>query len=181
MKIAVITDESLASERMTGADYYDMNSPLALMEETEGYDQVLINCLATEANLTQAYNILKPAGILMITTSQPNILEVDVKITGFINITMSHDQLIAQKPNWKVGESVSIKISPIATKWKFGALNLDDDDLVDEDELLTESVITIPKTAGCGSELAAGKKRACKDCSCGNHSIATNYIYECFR
>lgn len=75
-------------------------------------------------------------------------------------------QIIGEKPSYKIGSSVALSFAKEPQNvWK-----LDDaveDDLIDEDDLLDEEDLKKPTESSlrvCGT---TGKRKACKDCSCG--------------
>jgi hypothetical protein len=102
-------------------------------------------------------------------------LALDLKIQGFLDIMAAKDPLsgerfvVCQKPGWEVGAAASVVIPTTEAegkKWKMDTGDLADGDLIDESELLDKE-FTLPVPAACGPPEAGGKKRACKDCTCG--------------
>jgi len=78
----------------------------------------------------------------------------------------------AKKPSFEPGAAMALKSFPISTTsktWILTASETADDDLITEDELLTEEDFAKPdpnlKKATCGVD--APKKKACKNCTCG--------------
>ncbi|RLU19723.1 hypothetical protein DMN91_008280 [Ooceraea biroi] len=75
-------------------------------------------------------------------------------------------KVLANKPSFEVGSSVPLSFAKKQTNvWKLD--DPVDEDLIDEDELLDESDFAKPDEASlrvCGT---TGKRKACKDCSCG--------------
>ncbi|XP_014243301.1 anamorsin homolog [Cimex lectularius] len=71
------------------------------------------------------------------------------------------------KPNFEIGSSAKINLNvpeDVANVWKVDA---DDDDIIDSNELLDEADLQKPDPSSlkvCGT---TGKKKACKNCSCG--------------
>lgn len=73
----------------------------------------------------------------------------------------------ANKPSFEVGSSIPLSFAKKQTTnvWK-----LDDpveEDLIDEDELLDESDLVKPDASSLRVCSTTGKRKACKDCSCG--------------
>ncbi|XP_015579215.1 LOW QUALITY PROTEIN: anamorsin homolog [Ricinus communis] len=68
----------------------------------------------------------------------------------------------AKKPSWKIGSSFALKKS---TKGSV-KVNLDDD-LIDEDSLLTEEDMKKPPIAPGGDCEVGSTRKACKNCTCG--------------
>ncbi|XP_011881777.1 PREDICTED: anamorsin homolog [Vollenhovia emeryi] len=72
----------------------------------------------------------------------------------------------ASKPPFEVGSSMPLSLAKKATNvWK-----LDDpveEDFIDEDELLDESDLAKPDASSLRVCATTGKRKACKDCSCG--------------
>ncbi|CAN6463439.1 unnamed protein product [Victoria cruziana] len=69
--------------------------------------------------------------------------------------------LSARKPHWKVGSSFSIKKAPKS----FPRIQIEDD-LIDEDSLLTEEDLKRPELPIGDCEVGSTRK-ACKNCTCG--------------
>jgi hypothetical protein len=103
-----------------------------------------------------------------------------LKWNGFTNVIVTETGITAENDNIEV-ESVPLPFMNKATNntnaWKVSAEDGDDineydneDELIDEDALLDEEDRKKPdpnslKGPACGPE--SGKKKACKDCSCG--------------
>jgi len=72
-----------------------------------------------------------------------------------------------QKPDMELGASAALPVQQRKV-WTMSAVDLAEGDLVDEDALLDDG---LEFTRGCGPEGESkgegGKKRACKNCSCG--------------
>ena len=82
--------------------------------------------------------------------------------------------VVATKPNYEVGGVAAIKLPPKATTAMNGER---EDDLIDEDLLLAgdTSLTQRGDKGGCGIDnegaIIPGKKRACKNCSCGKSYV----------
>ena len=140
------------------------------------------------------FRLLKPKSKLAIVAiadrALGQVLATDLKIQGFVDIMAAKDIatgerfVVCAKPDWGIGAAVAFTKSAITTssapstaKWTMTADDLADGDLVDENELLNDGIdVTAASSSssigggGCGPENAnvvAGKKRACKNCSCG--------------
>ncbi|XP_019118849.2 anamorsin [Larimichthys crocea] len=106
--------------------------------------------------------------------------------TGYQGNTLSRVRVSASKPNFEVGSSSQIKLSfgkktpkpaekpaldPNTVKmWTLSANDMGDDDvdLVDSDALLDEEDLKKPDPASLKVSCRdSGKKKACKNCSCG--------------
>lgn len=79
-------------------------------------------------------------------------------------------EIIVQKSSFEIGSSMPLNFKTKQTNvWKLNNIedNLEEEDLIDEDELLDEDDIIKPDITSlkvCGT---TGKRKACKDCSCG--------------
>lgn len=74
---------------------------------------------------------------------------------------------IASKPNYEIGSAMKLSFAKKAAPAKVWKLDDDDDEEIDEDDLLDEEDKKKPDEASlrvCGT---TGKRKACKDCSCG--------------
>jgi hypothetical protein len=136
---------------------------------------------------------LKPKGILVtfeiiennnITVEQ---IESEYKLNGFINlkITKSDSGLVvvnAEKPNFEVGSTRKLNFSkknnvdaakPVANKiWQLNDDDIGESDLINTDDLLDEADLKKPivnlDKFDCGTtDNSTGKRKACKNCSCG--------------
>ncbi|KAL5747609.1 hypothetical protein ACOSQ2_024906 [Xanthoceras sorbifolium] len=69
-----------------------------------------------------------------------------------------------KKPSWKIGSSFAIKkVPPSFLKVQMD----DDDDLIDEDTLLTEEDLKKPQLPPVGDCEVGSTRKACKNCICG--------------
>lgn len=94
---------------------------------------------------------------------------LDMKICGFTDVMSIKDAtsgerfVVGQKPIFEINETAAIKLPPKPPV-------TDDDDLIDESALLDEDT-SLKGGNSCGVDNSAsgipGKKRACKNCSCG--------------
>jgi hypothetical protein len=98
---------------------------------------------------------LKPGGQLFISHPFP---KSSLLMTGFVNIEEFIDSIIAYRPRWEMGETVSLK-----NTWK---LEMDEnDELLDQDTLLDINYsIHKPK-------ISKLDKKRCKNCTCGKLEI----------
>ena len=131
------------------------------------------------------FRVLKPLGKLVVEDIHDRLvgqeLSTDLQIQGFSDILVAKDDgerfLVCQKPHIELGSTASIKMRAHVQKsrlpqqaiWSVNADGLAENDLIDENELLIDNLDV--KLAACGPEGESkgepGKKRACKNCSCG--------------
>uniref|UniRef100_A0A8D8TFT1 Anamorsin homolog n=1 Tax=Cacopsylla melanoneura TaxID=428564 RepID=A0A8D8TFT1_9HEMI len=90
-------------------------------------------------------------------------LKVESKLVAY--------QIQIEKPNFEIGASAKLSFGApakdVAAVWKLDADDIAEDDLIDSDQLLNEEDLKKPDPASlkvCGT---TGKRKACKDCSCG--------------
>lgn len=76
-----------------------------------------------------------------------------------------------EKPNFEIGASTKLSFGQpaqnVAAVWKLDSNDVAEDDLIDSDQLLSSEDLQKPDPASlkvCGT---TGKRKACKDCSCG--------------
>jgi len=135
-------------------------------------------CKAAEGELTKLYGILlsflKPQGCLVATVPSSGVdsLKELLKLSGFVKIDETSDGLVCQKPNYEVGSATKLSFGKAAAAkasidaaWKIDIG--DDEDVVNADDLLDEDDKAKPDPIDlkvCGT---TGKRKACKDCSCG--------------
>lgn len=86
---------------------------------------------------------------------------LQLKAVGLSGVVQSFG-VKAKKPSWKIGSSFAIKKS---TK---GSVKVQiDDDLIDEDSLLTEDDLKKPQLPAVGDCEVGSTRKACKNCTCG--------------
>ena len=133
--------------------------------------------------LEHAFRALRPGTKLVVeavpTRELGNSLTTDMRIQGFQDIMCAKDSstgerfVVGTKPaGLSVGATAAIQLpaSTAATgsKWTMDSMDLADSDLVDEQALLDDGDIPVSETKlDCGPGGPGGKKRACKNCSCG--------------
>lgn len=148
----------------------------------DSLDELHISGIAVdESVLFEALRVLKPNCKVVIENSIPTrsagqLLDGDLQIAGFMNSMVAKDPstgvrfAVATKPDVAVGAAAKVNIGQDSSaKWEMSALDLAEGDLVDEKDLLDDGLDTTKIPGGCGDAPAAegGKKRACKNCSCG--------------
>ena len=152
---------------------------------TSSYDEARIICsIPSDDVLAEVFRLLKSKCKLWIKGSlsdsvQTRSLELDLKIQGFKNMVSNFDQsldeqyMYCEKPTWEVGVSSTVAVRSSNTAdisaWKVSLTDLAEDDLIDENDL-TDDIEIVAKPSDCGIDdpnAIIGKKRACKNCSCG--------------
>ncbi|XP_033231015.1 anamorsin homolog isoform X2 [Belonocnema kinseyi] len=158
------------------------HSPSSIDVIISGFGNVFV--LNNEA-LKKSLQILKPKGVIVLRESIKELKKTNIdqisklKLNGFRLKTSEseHDKMgdegetdvcvvVAEKPSYEIGSSVPLSFAESSGNvWK-----LDDDidnNLIDEDDLLDESDIAKPDVSSLRVCSTTGKRRACKDCSCG--------------
>ncbi|XP_072377389.1 anamorsin homolog [Diabrotica undecimpunctata] len=113
------------------------------------------------------FKFLVPGGHIVITQiSNKEETKLNLIMKGFMNVKIYDNCVVASKPSFKSRSSAQIKLPPKANQavWK---LDDADDETIDPDDLLDEDDLQKPDLASlrvCGT---TGKRKACKDCSCG--------------
>ncbi|EDQ86667.1 uncharacterized protein MONBRDRAFT_33738 [Monosiga brevicollis MX1] len=137
---------------------------------------------------------LKPGGRLALRESlnsrNETALRSALTMGGFVNVQVSTSEHAleahADKPVYEVGAAAPLKLSfakkkqsgaaapaaQVAEVWTIATDDFDDDDLLenDGDELLDAEDLALATTAPEGDDCevgAGGKRRACKNCTCG--------------
>lgn len=162
--------------------YIQLNNTSEISALTSNeYDEIkYVGAIPDDDTQERLFSLLKPLGKLVVENvadrEAGQALALDLKIQGFIDIMAAKDPsgerfVVSQKPAWEIGATAAVTI-PVSVaadkkKWKMDADDLAEGDLIDENDLLDKD-FTAPSTSagGCG-EVVGGKKRACKDCSCG--------------
>jgi hypothetical protein len=154
-------------------------------EKENSFDKViLVDVLPTETIQGQLFKLLTSKGKMMIDgvpdRESGQSLAVDLKISGFLDIMAAKDPssgrrfIVCQRPDYETGSTAKLSListpitnsEPGLTKWRVAITDTAEEDLIDENALLEESSIPVPNPMDCGTD-STGKRRACKDCSCG--------------
>ncbi|XP_037820684.1 anamorsin homolog [Lucilia sericata] len=130
------------------------------------------------AQLTDAFGkllqLLKPKGKLHLLTfvGSSESLSQELKLSGFINTQVTDATITTEKPGYETGSAVKLSFAKKPTTkpaavWKIDGDEEVEEDLINEDDLLDEEDKKKPDPESlrvCGT---TGKRKACKDCSCG--------------
>jgi len=140
----------------------------------------------TDSLLAELLKILKPNGYLLLRESQGDRSKEKLKsaltMAGFTNISEMPEnnninEMKCQKPNFEAGKATRLPLSflkkapksDVAKVWTLSDMT-DEVDIIDSDSLITDDDLIRPDLSGiktdCGTS-KAGKKRACKGCTCG--------------
>lgn len=138
------------------------------------FDVILSNWLE---NLKGAHNpailalylkLVKPNGIVAIKEDSSVInLESELVLSGFVNVRKENGVFVGAKPNYEVGSVAKLSFAKKTTEPKVWKIDGDDEELINPDDLLDEEDKKLPDPSSlrvCGT---TGKRKACKDCSCG--------------
>lgn len=141
------------------------------------FDIILANVSTGNSELvSHLLKLTKPKGKAVFKDAGgAETIRANLLLSGFINIASAEGNVyIAEKPNYEIGSAAKLSLGGGANKAKVAAvwkLDLDDDgeaeERIDEDELLDEEDKVKPSAESlrvCGT---TGKRKACKDCSCG--------------
>ncbi|KAI3421648.1 uncharacterized protein J3R85_012000 [Psidium guajava] len=159
--------------------------------ESSSVDFAIAICKSSEFPGTSLFEeisrVVKPGGTVVIrkalsslgedTSKASSALERELLLAGFLEARnlpiksvassegVRHFMVKATKPSWKLGSSFAIKKG---TK-SFPKVQImgDDDDLIDEDSLLTEEDLKKPQLPSGGDCEVGSTRKACKNCTCG--------------
>ncbi|EDW37045.1 GL25729 [Drosophila persimilis] len=134
------------------------------------FDLIVIECAQLTDNYVKLLHMLKPSGKLHLFSfiGPASSLLQEIKLSGFINCSEGTDTLTAEKPGYETGSSARLsfakKNASALNVWKISG---DDEELIDEEDLLDEEDKQKPDPAGLKVCSTTGKRKACKNCSCG--------------
>lgn len=135
------------------------------------------NCDSQAEVLSKYLSVLKPTGLLSLYEQDySDALKSVLILNGFESVAVTFTSkakyavVSAKKPNFEVGSSCALKLGSNVSKRVENVWKLDDtvdDDIIEADDLLNEDDLAKPDPTSlrvCGT---TGKRKACKDCSCG--------------
>ncbi|KAJ8962801.1 hypothetical protein NQ318_001200 [Aromia moschata] len=174
----IICDENERQDFTKITENFDNNNIATVVEfsengrfQNDSVDAVFytsgVECSAN--NILKFLSILKPGGLLVLyKISDTNKTKFYLTTNGFMNVEVCDGNVTAKKPKFKAGSSAKLNLSKKATPavWKLDD-TLDDEETIDPDNLLDEDDLKKPDPSSlrvCGT---TGKRKACKDCSCG--------------
>ncbi|XP_017154414.1 anamorsin homolog [Drosophila miranda] len=134
------------------------------------FDLIVIECAQLTDNYVKLLHMLKPSGKLHLFSfiGPASSLLQEIKLSGFINCSEGTDTLTAEKPGYETGSSARLsfakKNASALNVWKISG---DDEELIDEEDLLDEEDKQKPDPAGLKVCSTTGKRKACRNCSCG--------------
>jgi hypothetical protein len=161
--------------------------------EPSTFDCIVSNLLSVDGaendsdTLAKYLKLLKPKGFLIAFDKLTvNNLEIELKLNGYLNLHREQSDSVqyfyAEKPNFEVGQTRKLKFASKVVEqqqqkqpqqqqkmWQFSADDVQEDDLINTDDLLDELDLKKPvqlDNFDCGTS-KEGKKKACKNCSCG--------------
>jgi len=143
--------------------------------------QAPFNAVENILLLADILRILKPSGRLIVSQANSTDLESTLILSGYTNILSDNTstvsgcvQVTCSKPSFEVGGSSKLNLgSQVDAKavWEAAQKGIKVDDTIDPDLLIDEEDMKKPDAASllvCGT---TGKRKACKDCSCGLDKI----------
>lgn len=115
--------------------------------------------------------MLKPSGKLHLFAfigPAASLLQ-EIKLSGFINCSedAAANTLTAEKPGYETGSSARLSFAKKSSNINVWKISGDDEELIDEEDLLDEVDKQKPDPAGLRVCSTTGKRKACKNCSCG--------------
>lgn len=120
--------------------------------------------------LSTVLKLLTPDGKLkLLEVQQPKKYDLELKVNGFIDVKIDANEVQAVKPKYELGTSTKLNFKPSEkskTVWKLDD-NPDEAETIDPDDLLDEDDLKKPDPSSLRVCSTTGKRKACKDCSCG--------------
>lgn len=135
------------------------------------FDLIVIEFAQPSYNYVKLLHMLKPRGNLrLLNYSGPaaSLLQ-EIKLSGFINCVENAEAgvLTAEKPGYETGSSAKLSFAKKTSNVNVWKISGDDEELIDEEDLLDEEDKQKPDPAGLKVCSTTGKRKACKNCSCG--------------
>lgn len=147
----------------------------SLSDDSQNDIKILGISEVTDELMAHLYRVVVPNGKIVVEgisdREKGQVISNEMKILGFVDIMAAKDPasderfVVCQKPNIIIGNKAKISVAGNES-WKMDTNELADEDLIDESSLLNDGIVAQTEQYDCG-EGSAGKKRACKNCSCG--------------
>lgn len=135
------------------------------------FDLIVIECAQLTDNYVKLLHMLKPSGKLHLFAfiGPASSLLQEIKLSGFINCSedAAANTLTAEKPGYETGSSARLSFAKKSSNINVWKISGDDEELIDEEDLLDEVDKQKPDPAGLRVCSTTGKRKACKNCSCG--------------
>jgi len=183
----VVYDDSIPKTELESLPEWKSAKERVTLTQLEGYSAVKVGSVYLKiADAKEQLSsgvldrilerVLVPEGSLCViltntTLDQLTGVEKQLKLTGYVSVRSDQSRVYAKKDKFEVGESVKLSFSaPAAAQksvWKVSVNDDEDDDMIDDEALLDEEDLMKPDPESlkvCGT---TGKRKACKDCSCG--------------
>ncbi|XP_044268938.1 anamorsin homolog [Tribolium madens] len=169
--LAVCEEGAKSLSNPTFKNIKNLKSPNELSGLTENAnDSILVEVpqeQITDSLTKQLFKLCKPGGQLCINKIKDlDNVELNLKTSGFTNVRSENGWVISSKPKYEIGSSAKLNLKkPAAAVWKLD--DADEDETIDPDNLLDDEDLKKPDPSSlrvCGT---TGKRKACKDCSCG--------------
>ncbi|CAH1109698.1 unnamed protein product [Psylliodes chrysocephalus] len=171
------TEEILVIESINRSESFNKilehfkNSKIIPKQDISKYESVVaVYCEAPESTLISSIlKILASGGKIIIRNADEEKTKLELITKGFVNIKIFDNIVTAFKPNYASGSSVPLKLlkKEVPAVWKLDDGLEDDVETIDPNDLLDDDDLQKPDPASlrvCGT---TGKRKACKDCSCG--------------
>lgn len=124
--------------------------------------------------LKKLLSLVKPKGKVIFNINNDENFTTRLLFLGYMN--MKYDEvnkwLMSEKPNYEVGSSAKLSFGKKQTTdvkkvWKIDMDDDEDEEMINADDLLDEEDKQKPNPESLRVCATTGKRKACKDCSCG--------------
>jgi anamorsin len=141
--------------------------------------EVVLDCGATQDALYAAVSRAGPGGSVRVLAADSSA-RLRMTLAGLVDVSVAPDgtaDLVGAVPDHAVGASTSLARPTDKTAWTAVATggSAFETALVDEDDLLARDDVKDGEGSGCAVD-EGGKRKPCKDCSCGLADMDANVI-----
>jgi anamorsin len=166
--MSLVIELEKENKNIEGSTIHSIKSDLFTTYKDESFETIQVNCSGKELtkDLSNLFKILKREGSLIFKDDFEG-LDIELMLNGFSDIKEENGSLKTKKPKSEnLSYSIKTKEEVKVTEKKVFTLNLEDDineEMINEDDLLEPDDFNVSKKV-CAT---TGKRKACKDCSCG--------------
>lgn len=81
------------------------------LSESETYDGIIFSTMPNTKEMNAAFKVLNSGGKIAIKSKEGNKIFLNLTMSGFVDVESTEDEIIASKPEFKIGSSRALRFS----------------------------------------------------------------------